>query len=94
MTTIATAANAQTVAAETAGHWAKARKIASDIPGVSFLSFRVPVLLGEALISCRVEVYSETDASVIIGGVAVGLTPTAEMAAEFTRRGCKSILAA
>ena len=94
MTTIATATNAQAVAAETAGHWAKARKVASGIPGASFLSFRVPVLLGEALVSCRVEVYSETDASVIIGGIGVGLAPTAEMAAEFTRRGCKSILAA
>lgn len=94
MSTI-TATATQSVIAEAAGHWGKARKVKSDLPGVTYLSIGFPVFFDSQLIKCRVEVYSARQelgcASVIIGGVSHITTPTDEMTAEFIARDCTDI---
>lgn len=95
---IATPATAtQSIVAEAAGHWGKARKVESDLPGVTYLSIRFPVFFDGQLIQCRVEVYSARQelgcASVIIGGGGHLIVPTDEMVAAFTARGCVDIFA-
>lgn len=95
--TATTATATQTVVAEAAGHWTKARKVESDLPGVTYLSIGFPVFFGSQLIKCRVEVYSARQelgcAAVIIGGSGTPIVPTDEMVAAFTARGCVDIFA-
>ena len=94
-TTITTADAVQPVIAEAAGHWDSARKVESDLPGVTYLSIGFPVFFGKQLIQCRVEVYSARpefgSASVIIGGTGHLIVPTDEMTAAFTAHGCVDI---
>lgn len=83
---------ADRVAASTAGHWAtKARKLDSDLPGVSYLQVKVATDHGAAI----VQVYSARRAwgcaSVVLGGVGQIITPTQEMADAFTAAGCVDI---
>lgn len=92
-----TATATQSVIAEAAGHWDKARKVKSDLPRVTYLSIGFPVFFDGQLIKCRVEVYSARQelgcASVIIGGIGHLIVPTDEMVAEFAARGCVDIFA-
>lgn len=92
MNTYVTAADVQSVIAEAAGHWSKARKVESDLEGVSFLRISFPVFFGAELIQSRVEVYVDAEewgaASVIIGGVGTLIEPTAEMIEAFRAAEC------
>lgn len=95
MNTTATAT--ESVIAEAVGHWTKARKVESDIPGVTYLTLAFPVFLDDQLVHCRVDVYSPRpklgSASVVIGGTGHPIIPTDEMIAAFTARGCVDIFA-
>jgi len=97
MSTI-TATDIQSVIAEAAGHWSKARKVESDLEGVTYLSLSFPVFFGADLIQSRVEVYVDAEewgaATVIIGGVATLIEPTAEMIEAFRAAECNPITAA
>lgn len=90
-----TAADVQSVIDKAAGNWDKARKVESDLEGVSFLRISFPVFFGPTLILSRVEVYVDAEewgaASVIIGGVANLIEPTAEMIEAFRAAGCDPI---
>lgn len=87
-----TAATAR-IAAATTGHWTEARKIESDLPGVSYLQLTVETTEGTA----RVEVYAPEPrfgaASVILGGMGNLTVPTDEMIQAFLDHGCSSIFA-
>lgn len=87
-----TAADVQSVVTEAAGHWSRARKVETDLEGVTYLSLAFPVFFGRELIQSRVEVYVDAEewgaASVIIGGVAKLIEPTAEMIEAFRAAGC------
>ena len=95
MSTKITAADVQSVVAEAAGHWSKARKVESDLEGVSFLRISFPVFFGKELIQSRVEVYVDAEewgaAAVIIGGVANLIEPSAEMIEAFRAAGCDPV---
>lgn len=90
-----TAADVQSVVAEAAGHWSKARKVESDLEGVTYLSISFPVFFGRDLIQSRVEVYVDAEewgaAAVIIGGVCNLIEPTSEMIEAFRAAGCDPI---
>lgn len=90
-----TAADVQSVVTEAAGHWSKARKVESDLPGVTYLSLSFPVVFGAQLIQSRVEVYVDAEewgaAAVIIGGVCNLIEPTAEMIDAFRAAECAPI---
>lgn len=90
-----TAADVQSVIDKAAGNWDKARKVESDLEGVSFLRISFPVFFGPTLILSRVEVNVDAEewgaASVIIGGVANLIEPTAEMIEAFRAAGCDPI---
>ena len=75
------------IAGKTSGLWSVATTVESDLEGVQYLQHEVPSLYGIA----RVEVYSETDAAVIVGGTCYGVSCTPEMSAEFKARGLGSI---
>lgn len=80
--------NARVATAAAAKRMSEARRVESDLPGVTYLELSIRTNLGPA----RVEVYSARkefgSASVIIGGVGTLIVPTDEMTAAFTAHGC------
>ncbi|MDN5585231.1 MAG: hypothetical protein L0G69_01560 [Brevibacterium sp.] len=85
----------KTLIATAAGRWSHAAKrVESDLPGVSFLRLNMRTSAGEA----RIEVYSDRRArgaaSVIVGGVGHLITPSEQMRAAFRNHSCADIYAA
>lgn len=80
--------------ATAAGRWAyAAKRIESDLPGVSFLRLEMRTSVGAA----RIEVYSDRRehgaASLIVGGLGHLITPDRQMRDAFRSHGCADIYA-